>query len=74
MFRSKTRRFRHKVVQTRKYTEGPPELPEAFNFTSILYTSNTHSETQISLCFALRPAVFKIQGCQKLSMHRMTPE
>ena len=28
----------------------------------------------VSLCFALRPAVFKIQGCQKLEMHRIIPE
>ena len=31
-------------------------------------------EAQISIRFALQPAIFKVQDCQKLEMHPMTPE
>ena len=94
-----------------------PELLEAFNFNSILYTLNTHpwgpnltlfnsttshfqhtrllkmhpmtqnglkhltvesilyipnAYPQNSLRFALQPAIFEIQGCQKLEMHQLS--
>ena len=47
-----------------------PELPETFKFTSILYALNTHPLGQISLRFALRPAIFEIQYCWPSEMHQ----
>ena len=58
-----------------KYTEWPPELPEAFNFTSILYTlsTGTHpSGPNFTQFHPLRPAIFKIQDCRKSEMHQIT--
>ena len=40
---------------------------------STMHTLNSHLEAQILVRFALRLAVSEIQGCQKLVMHRMTP-
>ena len=39
-----------------------------------MYSLNTHPGAQISVRFALRPAVFDMQACRKSEMHRMTPE
>ncbi len=50
------------------------EIPEAFNFTSIQYTQNTHPEAQISLRFTLHPAIFDIKDFQILEMYPMSPE
>ncbi len=51
-----------------------PEWPQALSCQKYpVYTILT-PEAQISLRFALRPAVFDIQSCQKSEMHRKTPE
>ena len=40
-----------------------------------LYTRAEYTpEAQISLRFSVWPVIFKIQGCRKSDMHRMTPE
>ena len=51
------------------------EWPQALNCqTYPVYTECPPTETQLSLRFTLWPAILKIQGCRKSSMHQMTPE
>ncbi len=51
------------------------EWPQVLNCQKhTLYTLNTHPEAQISRRFALRLAIFEIQGCWKLEMHGMITE
>ena len=45
-------------------TDWPQNDLENSTVKSTLCALNTHPETQISLRFSLRPAVFEIQGCQ----------
>ena len=49
---------RHNAFENQKYTEWPPELPEAFNYTSILCTLNTHPRAANFI--RLRSLVFQI--------------
>ncbi len=71
-FRSTTIRFRDTGFS--EIRNAPTKWPQndLKHFKSVkstLCTLNTHPEGQISLCFALPPAIFEIQVFQKSEMH-----
>ena len=64
----------YKVFENQQCTEWPQTELEHVTDKSTLYTLNTYPDAQILVRFALRPAVFKIQGRRKTEMHWMTPK
>ncbi len=61
------------LVENRKCTEWPQNDLKHVTVKSFCIYWILTTEAQISLCFAIRPAVFKIQGWWQSEMHRMTP-
>ncbi len=59
---------RYKVVEFRKYTEWPQTDLEHLTVKGTLNALNTYPETQSFIHFAVRPAIFKIQGCRKFDI------
>ena len=70
-FCSTTSRFRD--TRSSKIGNAPNDPTLNLTFKSTLYTLNTYPRCPNLVHFALQPAVFKIQGCRKTEMCRMTP-
>ncbi len=72
-FCSKTSHFRDTKPSKIGNAPNDPKLKlEHLTVKSSLHTLRTF-EAQILVRFTLRPAGFKIQGCQNSEMYRMTP-